>query len=101
MRPSRQADAESRRIPPAGEAEASGLPGICRTCPVNMTDPAGPVSSPMPASGPLCDWIDSQANVLGLWLDRLIAEGDPGDLISMVHRQQAWLELLRARMGRG
>ena len=100
MRPSRQADAESRRISPTGDAEAFGLPGICRACPVNMTDAAGPVSSPMPLSGPLCDWIDSQANVLGLWLDRLIAEGDPGDLISMVHRQQAWLELLRARMGR-
>jgi hypothetical protein len=39
--------------------------------------------------------------VLGLWLDRLIEQGDPGDLVSMVHRQQAWLEMLRARMGRG
>lgn len=101
MRPSRHFDAESFRSLPPEAADASGLPGICRTCPVNMPDPAGPVSSPMPVSGPLCDWIDSQANVLGLWLDRLIAEGDPGDLISMVHRQQAWLELLRARMGRG
>jgi hypothetical protein len=55
----------------------------------------------MPASGPLCDRIRSQANVPVLWLGRLIAEGDPGDLISMVHRQQAWLELLRARTGRG
>lgn len=101
MRPSRQSDAETLRILSSGEADATGMPGICRTCPAVMTDPAGPVSSPMPVSGPLCDWIDSQANVLGLWLDRLIAEGDPGDLVSMVHRQQAWLELLRARMGRG
>jgi hypothetical protein len=55
----------------------------------------------MPASGPLCDRIRSQPNVPVLWLGRLIAEGETGDLISMVHRQQAWLELLRARTGRG
>lgn len=101
MRPSRQSDTESLPEPISGAAEAAGMAGICRACPVNTTDPAGPVSSPMPVSGPICDWIDSQANVLGLWLDRLIAEGDPGDLVSMVHRQQAWLELLRARIGRG
>ncbi len=101
MRPSRPFDAESARRPSSEAADASGLPGICQTCPVNMTNPAGPVSSPVPVSGPLCDWIGSQANVLGLWLDRLIAEGDPGDLVSMVHRQQAWLELLRDRMSRG
>ena len=101
MRPSRHFDADNFRTPSPEAQDATEMPGICRTCPVNMTDADGPVSSPMPLSGPLCDWIDSQANVLGLWLDRLIAEGDPGDLISMVHRQQAWLELLRARMGRG
>lgn len=100
MRLSRQADAESFRTPLPDRAEVSELPGICRSCPVHTNDPAGAVSSPVPVSGPICDWIDSQANVLGLWLDRLIAEGDPGDLISMVHRQQAWLELLRTRMVR-
>ncbi|MFN4025333.1 MAG: hypothetical protein ACK4MQ_10900 [Hyphomonas sp.] len=30
----------------------------------------------------------------GLCLDRLLAEGDPGDLISLLHRQAAWLGLL-------
>jgi len=49
----------------------------------------------------MSDWIESQTNVLGLWLDRLIEEGDPGDLVSLVHRQHAWLELLRTRLGRG
>jgi hypothetical protein len=101
MRPSRHVDAESFRPPPPEAADASGLPGICRARPVNMPGPAGPVSSPMPASGPLCDRIRSQPNVPVLWLGRLIAEGETGDLISMVHRQQAWLELLRARTGRG
>jgi hypothetical protein len=79
----------------------SESPDICGMCPVHNPPPAGIVSSPMPVNGPVCDWLDSQANVLGLWLDRLIAQGDPGDLISMVHRQQAWLQMLRARMGRG
>jgi hypothetical protein len=92
MRPSRHFDAESFRPPPPEAADASGLPGICRTRPVNVPGPAGPVSSPMPVSGPLCHWIGSLANVPGLW---------PGRLISMVHRQQAWLGRLRARTGRG
>lgn len=30
----------------------------------------------------------------GLFLDRLIADGDPGDLISLLHRQAAWRGLL-------
>jgi hypothetical protein len=30
----------------------------------------------------------------GLFLDRLIAYGDPGDLISLLHRQAAWRGLL-------
>lgn len=87
----------------------------CETCPVRDVQDRGPVSQPVPfpvrshgqsasspasASGPLRDWIESQANVLGLWLDRLIEEGDPGDLISLVHRQQAWLELMRMQLDR-
>lgn len=30
----------------------------------------------------------------GLFLDHLIAEGDPGDLISLLHRREAWRGLL-------
>lgn len=89
MRPSRHFDPESFRPPPPEAADASGLAGICRTCPVNRPGPAGPASSPMPVGGPLCDWL---ANVPGFW---------PGRLISVVHRQQAWPGRLRARTGRG
>ncbi len=101
MRPSRQQDAHRLPEPPIVAGESVELPGLCRTCPVHTPSTTGAVSSPMPVSGPVCDWIESQANVLGLWLDRLIAEGDPGDLVSLVHRQHVWLELLRARLGRG
>ncbi len=101
MRPSRLADASPLHPASPGDGPASEMTGLCRTCPASPHLPAGTVSSPMPASAPLCDWIDSQANVLGLWLDRLIEQGDPEDLISMVHRQQAWLEMLRTRMVRG
>jgi hypothetical protein len=101
MRPSRHFDAEALRAISPAPGEASETPGLCRTCPASPHNPPGAVSSPMPMSGPVCDWIDSQANVLGLWLDRLIEQGDPDDLVSMVHRQQAWLELLRTRMIRG
>ena len=101
MRPSRQPDALRSPETSPGAGNETGLPGLCRTCPVHNPSTTGAVSSPMPVSGPMCDWIESQANVLGLWLDRLIAEGDPGDMVSLVHRQHAWLELLRARLGRG
>lgn len=60
----------------------------------------GAVSSPVSGKRPLCDWIDTQAGVLGLWLDRLIEQGDPDDLVSLVHRQQVWLELMRGRLAR-
>lgn len=45
-----------------------------------------------PATG--CPGLDA-AQTAGLWLDRLIEAGDPGDLVSLLHRQQAWLELIR------
>jgi len=100
MRPSRQFDAEHPRTESPERGEASEMSGIYRACPVNSQSPPGAVSSPMPGSGPVCDRIDSQASGLGLWLDRLIEQGDPDDSVSMVHRQQAWLELLRGRMVR-
>jgi len=49
----------------------------------------------------LKDWMDSHTRVLGFWLDRLVEEGDEADLISMVHRQHAWLCLMQARLERG
>lgn len=45
------------------------------------------------------DWLDSQRAVVTIWLDRLIAEGDPDDLISLVHRQAAWLDLMTKKIG--
>ncbi|MBR9835385.1 MAG: hypothetical protein GYB42_09380 [Alphaproteobacteria bacterium] len=47
----------------------------------------------------LRDWLDSQRAVMTLWLDRLIAEGDPDDLVSLLHRQAAWLDLMKAKTG--
>ncbi len=44
------------------------------------------------------DWIESQSRVIGLWLDQLIAEGDDDELVSTLHRQQAWLEMIRQRL---
>lgn len=46
----------------------------------------------------LLDWIDSQSKVTRIWLDELIAEGDPNDMISLIHRQAAWLDLMRSRL---
>ncbi|MFN7055812.1 hypothetical protein [Hyphomonas sp.] len=37
---------------------------------------------------------EPQGLLKDLWLDRLIAEGDPGDTISLLHRQAAWRGLL-------
>jgi len=44
------------------------------------------------------DWMESQSRVIGLWLDQLIAEGDNDELVSMLHRQQAWLDMMQARL---
>ena len=48
--------------------------------------------------GRAVDWIQTQSRILEVWLDRLIAEGDPDDLITMLHRQKAWLEMMQARL---
>lgn len=56
-------------------------------------------SSPDDDTSPLLDRVDTQSHVLGLCLDRLIEDGDPEDLISMVHRQQTWLRLMREHLG--
>ena len=49
----------------------------------------------------LKEWMGSHTRILGLWLDRLLEEGDDGELISMIHRQYAWLSMMQARMERG
>ncbi|WP_300393562.1 hypothetical protein [Henriciella sp.] len=46
----------------------------------------------------ILDWVESQSKVTRIWLDELIAEGDPNDLVSVIHRQAAWLELMRDRL---
>ena len=48
----------------------------------------------------LLSWLESQCSVTRVWLDRLIAEGDPDDLVSVLHRQAVWLDLVRERLGR-
>ncbi|WP_375210149.1 hypothetical protein [Hyphomonas jannaschiana] len=49
----------------------------------------------------LKEWMGSHTRILGLWLDRLLEEGDDADLVSMIHRQHAWLSMMQARMDRG
>ena len=49
----------------------------------------------------LKEWMGSHTRILGLWLDRLLEEGDDADLVSMIHRQHAWLSMMQARMERG
>lgn len=62
--------------------------------------PCGASPRPVPGAGQgrLLDWIDSQARVTRIWLDQLIAEGDPHDMISLIHRQAAWLDMMRSRL---
>ena len=50
---------------------------------------------PQTLGAPLEDWLTSQKKVLEIWLDRLIEEGDPHDLISMLHKQAVWLTLMK------
>lgn len=87
MRPSWQSGMQNLPNPPMGR--------------IRTPPSAGAASSLMLVSAPMRDWLDSQADVPGLRLGRLIAEAGPGDLISLVHRQPACLQMLRARMGRG
>ncbi|MEZ6001382.1 hypothetical protein [Hyphomonas sp.] len=49
----------------------------------------------------LKEWMGSHTRILGLWLDRLLEEGDDAELVSMIHRQHAWLSMMQARMERG
>jgi hypothetical protein len=49
----------------------------------------------------LKEWMGSHTRILGLWLDRLLEDGDDAELVSMIHRQHAWLSMMQARMERG
>ncbi|MEZ5986678.1 MAG: hypothetical protein R3B94_12090 [Hyphomonas sp.] len=49
----------------------------------------------------LKEWMGSHTRILGLWLDRLLEEGDDADLISMIHRQHAWLSMMQVRLDHG
>ena len=51
-----------------------------------------------PRRGRVLDWVESQSRVTRVWLDQLIAEGDPDDLASLIHKQAAWLDLMQARL---
>ena len=49
----------------------------------------------------LTEWMGTHTQVLGLWLDRLLEDGDDGELVSMIHRQHAWLAMMQTRLERG
>lgn len=49
----------------------------------------------------LKDWMETQTRVLGFWMDRLIEEGDSEDLVSLLHRQHAWMAMMQDRLARG
>jgi len=37
---------------------------------------------------------------MGFWLDRLIDDGDDSDVVTMLHRQQSWLNMMQDRLRR-
>lgn len=47
------------------------------------------------------DWLESQARVAGIWIDRLVADGDPGGLVATLEEQRVWLEVQLDRLRRG
>lgn len=48
----------------------------------------------------LLDWMETHSRIMGFWLDRLIADGDEGDVVTMLHRQHAWLGMMQDRLRR-
>lgn len=48
----------------------------------------------------LLDWLETHSRVMGFWLDCLVADGDEGELISLLHRQHCWLEMMQDRVCR-
>jgi len=66
-------------------------------CP--MAGGTGETPSPAGQQRRTVDWMQTQSCILDVWLDQLIAEGDPNDLVTMLHRQKAWLEMMQLRLG--
>ncbi|MEM6534188.1 MAG: hypothetical protein AAGA24_02575 [Pseudomonadota bacterium] len=63
-----------------------------------MAKPNQSPSVEHPCNTPIIEWMESQRGVMEIWLDRLIAEGDPDDLISMLHRHASWMDLMKTRL---
>ena len=58
-------------------------------------------SAPVPARREaLLDWLETHSGIMGFWLDRLIEEGDEGEFVTMLHRQQSWLDMMQDRLRR-
>ena len=45
--------------------------------------------------------IDAHSRLTDLWLDQLLEQGDDEDLVSTLHRREAWLSMMEARQKRG
>ena len=80
--------------------------GSAGSVPADASSPCGRLQSDGDAARGvrhdlLKEWMGSHTRILGLWLDRLLEEGDDADLVSMIHRQHAWLSMMQARMDRG
>lgn len=48
----------------------------------------------------LLDWMETHSRIMGFWLDRLIEDGDDGEVVTMLHRQQSWLNMMQDRLRR-
>ena len=48
----------------------------------------------------LLDWMETHSRIMGFWLDRLIDDGDEGDVVTMLHQQQSWLNMMQDRLRR-
>ena len=59
---------------------------------------AGTLSPPAGRNRAAAEWLDSQSRIIGFWLDELIAEGDDDELISTLHRHEAWLNMVRQKL---
>ena len=42
--------------------------------------------------------METHQRIIGFWLDRLIEDGDDGEFVTMLHRQQSWLGMMLERV---